>query len=300
MLNKDAPTSKTAPSPLPAVLVLGACIVLAGMDVTAKYLAALGVPVLMVIWGRYFFHTVVTFVVYMGAKRSLGFLRSHRPRLQLIRAGALFIATSCFYVAITKMQLADAAAIQFLAPVLVTAFSGLFLGERVGVRRWSAVAIAFAGVMVVARPGSDAIGAWGLLPLLTAVLLAIYMIVTRMVRVGENPDATTFYTTAVGAIVLSAVVVTDWQPLDNFQWGLMLVMGSAGAIGHFLLVRAFHQAEASVLAPFTYAQVVGAIIWGYVVFGDVPSPWTFLGTSMIVGSGIYVWYREMTIAGRAS
>jgi len=80
----------------------------------------------------------------------------------------------------------------------------------------------------------------------------------------------------------------------------MLLMGSAGAVGHFLLVRAFHEAEASVLAPFTYTQVVGAIVWGYIVFGDVPSLWTFLGTSMIVGSGIYVWYREMTMAGRAS
>ena len=291
---------RTAPSALPALLVIGACIVLAGMDVTAKYLAAIGVPVLMIVWGRYFFHTVVTFIVYVTAKRSLGFLHSHRPKLQLIRAGALFIATSCFYVAITKMQLADAAAIQFLAPVLVTAFSGLFLGERVGIRRWSAVVVAFAGVMVVARPGSGAIGIWGLLPLLTAMLFAIYMIVTRMVRVGENPDATTFYTTAVGAIVLSAAVLADWQVLDNFQWGLMLVMGCAGAIGHFLLVRAFHEAEASVLAPFTYTQVVGAIIWGYIVFGDVPSPWTFLGTAMIVGSGIYVWYREMTITGRSS
>ncbi len=300
MLNKDAPTQLPAPSAFPALLVIGACLVLAGMDVTAKYLAALGVPVLMIVWGRYFFHTVVTFIVYVAAKRSLSFMRSHRPKLQLIRAGALFLATSCFYVAITKMQLADAAAIQFLAPVLVTAFSGLFLGERVGVRRWSAVAVAFAGVMVVARPGSGAIGVWGLLPLVTAMLFAIYMIVTRMVRIGENPDATTFYTTAVGAVVLSAAVLADWQVLDNFQWGLMLLMGSAGAVGHFLLVRAFHEAEASVLAPFTYTQVVGAIVWGYIVFGDVPSLWTFLGTSMIVGSGIYVWYREMTMAGRAS
>ena len=300
MLNKGTPISKPAPSALPALLLIGACIILAGMDVTAKYLAALGVPVLMVVWGRYFFHTVVTFIVYVAAKRSLSFLHSRRPKLQLIRAGALFIATSCFYVAITKMQLADAAAIQFLAPVLVTAFSGLFLGERVGFRRWSAVAVAFAGVIVVARPGSGAIGVWGLLPLVTTMLLAIYLILTRMVRIGENPDATTFYTTAVGAVVLSAAVMSDWQALNDFQWGLMLLMGSAGALGHFLLVRAFHEAEASVLAPFTYSQVVGAIIWGYIVFGDVPSPWTFLGTSMIMGSGIYVWYREMTISGRAS
>ena len=283
----------------PILLVITAGFVLAGMDAIAKHIGQLGVPVLLVLWGRYFFHTALTFVSYAATRRSVDFVRARKPGLQLIRAGCLFGATTYFYTALTKgMQLGDAAAIQFLAPVLVTALSGIFLGERVGPRRWTAVVIAFAGVMVVGRPGSGVLGFVALLPLVTAVLLAIYMILTRTIRTQDSAASTTFYTTAVGAVALTLLLPYIWQPMDAPQWGLMVLMGGAGALGHFLLVRAFHAAEASALAPFTYAQVVGAILWGFLVFADVPSVWTLVGASMIVGSGIYVWYREMTLAKR--
>ncbi|MEQ8665487.1 MAG: DMT family transporter [Rhodospirillales bacterium] len=265
--------------------------VLAGMDVTAKYLA-IELPVLLVIWGRYFFHTVITFFVYAGKRRSLGFLRARRPVFQFFRAAALFGATSFMYVAITLMPLGDAAAIQFMAPVIVTVISALFLGESVGPRRITAVVVAFGGVLLVARPGSDVLGWAALLPLATAALLGIYMVMTRMIRESDNPDATTFYSTAVGALVLTLAVPFYWQTLTLFEWSLMMTMGSAGAVGHFLLVKAFHAAEASMLAPFTYSQVVAAIAWGFLVFGDVPSLWTTAGATLIIGSGIYVWYRE--------
>jgi len=264
---------------------------LAGMDVTAKYLA-LNVPILMVLWGRYFFHTLITFGVYAGKRRSFKFLRARRPGLQLFRAAALFGATSFFYVAITLMPLGDAAAIQFMAPVLVTVVAGVFLGEHVGPRRLAAVAVAFIGVMFVARPGAGVLGWTALLPMATAVLLAIYMVMTRVIRTKDNPDSTTFYSTAVGALVLSLVVPFYWQDLTPAQWGLMVTMGMAGAVGHFLLVKAFHSAEASMLAPFTYSQVVGSILWGFFIFGEVPSIWTATGATLIIGSGIYVWYRE--------
>ncbi len=291
-----APTAVLATTPILLVIVAG--FVLAGMDAIAKHIGQLGVPVLLVLWGRYFFHTVLTFVSYAVTRRSLDFVRARRPGLQLIRAACLFGATTCFYTALTQgMQLGDAAAIQFLAPVLVTAFSGIFLGERVGPRRWSAVVVAFLG-FVVGRPGSGVLGFVAFLPLATAVLLAVYMILTRTIRTEDNAASTTFYTTAVGGVALTLLLPNIWQPLDTAQWGLMVLMGAAGALGHFLLVRAFHAAEASALAPFTYAQVVGAILWGFVVFSDVPSIWTLVGASMIVGSGIYVWYREMTLAKR--
>lgn len=277
------------------ILVTGA--VLAGMDVTAKYLA-LNLPVLLVLWGRYFFHTVITFGVYAAKRRSFAFLRARRPGLQLIRAAALFGATSFMYVAITLMPLGDAAAIQFFAPVLVTVFSGLFLGEHVGPRRLAAVAVAFVGVVLVARPGSGVLGWAAVLPMVTAVLLALYMLMTRVIRTKDHPDATTFYSTAFGAVMLTLAVPFVWQSLSPFEWVLMLTMGLAGATGHFLLVKAFHSAEASMLAPFTYSQVVAAIIWGFLIFGDVPSVWTAGGATLIIGSGIYVWYRETRIKRR--
>lgn len=286
----DLVHTQIAPA-LAILMIIATGFVLAGMDVTAKYLA-LEIPVLVVLWGRYFFHTVLTFGIYAGKRRSFEFLRARRPGLQLIRAGALFGATSFMYVAITRMPLGDAAAIQFFAPVLVTLISGLFLGEHLGPRRIGAVIVAFIGVMFVARPGSGVLGWDALLPLTTAFLLAIYMVMTRVIRDKDNRDATTFYSTAVGAIILTALVPFFWQSLSPLQWVLMATMGLAGAVGHFLLVKAFHSAEASMLAPFTYSQVVGAIIWGLVIFGDVPSPWTAMGATLIIGSGVYVWYRE--------
>ena len=290
--------SHKSPALAIGLIVLTGC-VLAGMDATAKHLA-LEIPVLMVIWGRYFFHTVITFGVYAGRTGSFGFLRARRPGLQFIRAAALFGATSSFYVAITRMQLADATSIQFLAPVLVTALSGLVLGEHVGPRRWAAVVFAFIGVLVVARPGSSVLGWSALLPLLTAGLLAIYMLMTRIIRDKDHAATTTFYSTALGTLVLTALVPFFWQSLSPFQWGLMATMGTAGALGHFLLVRAFFTAEASMLAPFTYSQVVAAILWGLLIFGDIPSGWTITGAIMVAGSGLYVWYRESYIRHKQS
>jgi drug/metabolite transporter (DMT)-like permease len=282
------------PHSFPAVavaLIIATGAVLAGMDAFAKFLA-LQVPLIMVLWGRYFFHTLITFSAYSLKTRSFQFLRARRPKLQFIRACALFGATFFMYEAITRMPLGDAAAIQFLAPVLVTALSGLLLGEHVGPRRWMAVACGFVGVLLVARPGSGVLGWNALLPLATAVLLAIYMMMTRIIRNQDDPAATTFYSTALGALILSVMVIFNWQALTDFQWGLMIAMGAAGAGGHFMLVKAFHMAEASMLAPFTYAQVVAAIVWGFLVFGDVPSLWTLSGAGVVVASGLYVWYRE--------
>jgi drug/metabolite transporter (DMT)-like permease len=276
---------------LAVALIIATGAVLAGMDAFAKFLA-LEVPIIMVLWGRYFFHTAITFSAYSLHTRSFRFLRARRPGLQFIRAFALFGATFFMYVAITRMPLGDAAAIQFLAPVLVTALSGLLLGEHVGPRRWMGVACGFVGVLLVARPGSGVLGWNALLPLATAVLLAVYMMMTRIIRNQDDPAATTFYSTALGALILSVMVIFNWQALTNFQWGLMIAMGAAGAGGHFMLVKAFHTAEASMLAPFTYAQVVAAIAWGFLVFGDVPSLWTISGAGVVVASGLYVWYRE--------
>lgn len=276
------------------MLLIATGTLLAGMDAFAKFLA-LEVPVIMVLWGRYFFHTAITFCSYGIRTRSLQFLCAKRPGLQLIRAASLFGATFFLYIAVTRMPLGDASAIQFLAPVLVTALSGLLLGEHVGPRRWMAVVCGFIGVLLVARPGSGVLGWNALLPLATAVLLAVYMMMTRIIRDKDDPAATTFYSTAVGALVLSLLVIFYWQSLTAFQWSIMIAMGAAGALGHFMLVKAFHSAEASMLAPFTYSQVVAAILWGYLIFDDVPSPWTIAGASVVIGSGLYVWYRETRI-----
>ena len=281
------------------VIITGAF--LAGMDAMAKYVS-LQLPVIMALWGRYFFHTVITFTYFSHDTRSLGFLRAKRPDLQFYRAGCLFGATFFLYISLQYMPLADAAAIQFLAPVLVTAFSGVFLGEHVGPRRWAAVVLGFIGVLLVTRPGSGVFGWIALLPLITAFSLGGYFIMTRIMRDKDNPATTTFYTTALGAAVLSVAVFFYWETPSAFQWLLLAGMGTCGAIGHFMLVKAFHSAEASMLSPFTYSHVVFAILWGFLAFGDVPSLWTISGASVVIGSGLYIWYLEtrVTIAAAAT
>ena len=279
--------------PVTLVIVTGAF--LAGMDAMAKYLA-LELPVILVLWGRYFFHTAITFATYRIKTRSCRFLFARRPDLQFYRAACLFGATFTLYLSLRHMPLGDAASIQFLAPVLVTAFSGVFLGELVGPRRRLAVVFGFAGVLLVTRPGSGVFGWVALLPLATAVLLAGYLLLTRVIRDKDDPAATTFYSTALGALVLSALVFLYWQNLSAFQWILMVAMGACGAIGHFLLVKAFHAAEASILSPFTYSHVIFAIFWGFLAFGDVQSLWTISGASLVIGSGLYIWYRETRVA----
>ena len=155
-------------------------ITFAGMDSTAKFLVTTGVPVLLVIWARYVFQTVAVFFILLAHMRSLAFLKSRRPWLQFFRACALFGATMMFYNALKYIPLADGTAVVFLAPVMVTVLSGLFLGEHIDRHRWMAVAIAFAGVMVVVRPGSGILGYHALLPLGTALLTAIYFVMTRV------------------------------------------------------------------------------------------------------------------------
>ena len=273
------------------LLVISTGAFLAAMDAMAKYLA-LSLSIIMVVWGRYFFHTVITFSYYVYKNRSLDFLRARRPDLQFYRAAALFGVTSSFYFSLQFMPLGEAAAIQFLAPVLVTAFSGLLLGEHVGLRRWVAVLSGFIGVLLVARPGSGLFGWVALLPLASACFMATYYILTRIIRDKDSPDATTFYSTALGALVLSLLLTFSWQTPEPLHWLLMLSMGCCGAIGHFMLVKAFHSAEASVLSPFTYSHVLFAMLLGVLVFGDIPSLWTIGGVCLIVGSGLYIWYRE--------
>ena len=264
---------------------------LAGMDTMAKYLA-LSLPVMMVIWGRYFFHTVIMFAYYVHQNRSLGFLRARRPDLQFYRAASLFGVTTSLYVSLQYIPLGDAAAIQFLAPVLVTALSGILLGEHVGLRRWVAVLCGFIGVLLVTRPGSGVFGWVALLPLASAFFMAGYYILTRIIHDKDQRDATTFYSTALGAMVLTVMLVFNWKTPESFDWLLLVAMGSFGAIGHFMLVKAFHSAEASMLSPFTYAHVAFAILFGWLIFGDIPSLWSLSGVGMVIGSGLYIWYLE--------
>jgi drug/metabolite transporter (DMT)-like permease len=249
-----------------------------GKDLTGRY------PVPQVVWARYFFQFALM-------------VRTARPGIHLWRGLLLAVSTICLIGAISFVPLADAYAITFTAPLLVTVFSIPLLGEHVGWRRWSAVLAGFAGVLIVIRPGFGTTH-WALaLPLITALGFALYQILTRKVSAvpGESPLAMLFYLACVGTAIMTALVPFFWQEVATFDWLAMTAMGALGGLGHLILIRALTIAPASLLAPFVYSQIVWALVLGYLVFGDVPDRWMLVGCCVIVASGLYVFYREAVL-----
>jgi drug/metabolite transporter (DMT)-like permease len=276
-------------------LVLFAMLLFTCMDTIGKSLTA-SYPVQQVVWGRYFF-SFASMLVLIPRFGVVPLLRTRRPGLQIARGLLLAIATLCMITAISVIPLADAYAITFTAPLLVTLLSIPLLGERVGRRRLAAVFVGFVGVLIVIRPGLGDIEPAMLLPLITALCFALYQVVTS--RVGAHPDETAlamlFYVAVVGTAVMSALAPFVWQPVHAPDWGWMVATGALGTLGHLLLIRALALAPASLLQPFIYSQIVWALGIGYLMFDDLPDLWMLLGGAVIIGSGLFVLYRQAVL-----
>ncbi len=190
------------------------------------------------------------------------------------------------------MPLTSAAALMSVNPVLITLGAALFLGETLGMRRVTGIAVAMVGAMIVIRPGSDVFSLTALLPLAAAACYSGYALLTR--RVGSDEDVWTslFYTGLVGTVFLSLAVPFQWQSPDIPGLMLMILIALAGTLGQLALIRAFSQGEAAMLAPYSYSGLAFAAFWGFVFFAEIPDFWTVFGSVVIVGAGLYVWYRE--------
>ena len=260
------------------------------MDGFAKYLST-DLPVLQITWARYFFTVAFTFPIMLFFYRSQ-LKWSDKPKLQFIRGLILLTANICFFYSISVISLAKALTLAFVAPLIVTAFSPIFLGEKVGVKRWSAVIVGFVGSLVVIRPGFVEINLASLAALGTGIMYGFYLIITRKLSTSDNPLLTLLLTGVVGAIIISCVMPFVWvQPTIN-QWSMMAAIGIFACIGHLFLILSLKYADASKLAPFSYFEIITNIIIGYYFFSDFPDNWTFLGLFIIVLSGIYISRRE--------
>jgi drug/metabolite transporter (DMT)-like permease len=277
--------------------VLAVCL-FALMDTIGKYLMQTH-PFPQVVWGRYFFQCTLMLIM-LPRLGIAGFLRTRRHGLQIGRGLLLLLATWCMYGAIRVVPLADAYTITFAAPLLVTALSVPLLKERVGWRRWSAVLVGFAGVLIVIRPGFGQVPWQLLLPLVTAACFALYQIFTRLISVDpcETPFVMLFYLAWVGALAMTLVVPFNWQPVTPLEWLWMAAIGALGAAGHLILIRALVIAPASLIAPFTYTQIIWALLLGYLIFGDLPDAWMPAGCTVIIASGLFVFYREAVLGKR--
>ena len=271
-----------------AMLVLATAI-FAGMDAIGKGLMARYDP-FQVVWARYAGQAVL--VALIVSPRLLSVLRTRHLGLQVLRSALLFMATMSFFFAIAVMPLAEATAIFEIAPLAITALAALILRERVGPRRWAGVLVGFLGAMIIVRPGTAVFQPAALLPMLAALCFAGYSIATRFLGRDESYWTTFLYTAALGALIASAFVPLVWITPTWGDAGLMVLMGAIGAAGQLLLIVAFNTAPASAIAPFTYAGLIFATLWGYVFFAETPDMWTAIGAAVIVGSGVYVWRRE--------
>ena len=270
-----------------------AWIMLPIMDGFAKYLSS-DLPVLQITWARYFFTVAFTLpIMFFFFRKNL--VWTDKPKLQLIRGLILLTANVCFFYSISIISLAKALTLAFIAPLIVTAFSPIFLGEKVGFRRWSAVIIGFIGSMVVIRPGFVEINLASLAALGTGVMYGFYLIITRKLSSSDNPLLTLLLTGVVGAIIISFVMPFVWIKPTLNQWSMMAAIGIFACVGHLFIILSLKYADASKLAPFSYFEIVTNIIIGYYFFSDFPDKWTFLGLFIIILSGIYISRRENII-----
>ena len=267
-----------------------AWIILPIMDGFAKFLSS-DLPVLQITWARYFFTVIFTLpIMFFFFKKSL--VWTNQPKLQLIRGLILLFANICFFYSISVISLAKALTLAFIAPLIVTAFSPIFLGEKVGFRRWSAVILGFVGSLVVIRPGILEINLASLAALATGVLYGFYLLITRKLSSSDNPLLTLLLTGIVGALIISIIIPFLWVKPSLVQWSMMAAIGIFASIGHFFLILSLKYADASKLAPFSYFEIVTNIAIGYHFFNDFPDNWTFLGLFIIILSGIYISRRE--------
>jgi len=259
------------------------------MDSIAKHLGETVQP-MQVVWARYVGQTLLLFAIFLPSLPQR--MRTAAPGLQILRSVLVFGATSMFFTALTMMELAEATALMEVAPLLITVFAALILRERVGPRRWTAVAIGLVGALVIIRPGLDVFQTAAILPLMAATCLAAFQIATRLMGAADSIWTTMLYTTLFGSVASTIVMLFLWETPPIEALPFMAVMGVFGFGGHLCLVWALGQAPASVLAPFNYSQLVWSVLIGYVVFMETPDTMTLLGAGIIVGAGLYVWHRE--------
>ena len=259
-----------------------------GMDAIAKYLTG-ELSVFQLAWARFVFHFMFVFPVVWWRHRQE--LWPRRPGLQLARGTLQLAATLLFFAAIAHVPIADALALLFVYPLIVTALSPVLLGEHVRRSQWLAIVVGLAGVLLILRPGTGAFHWAGTFALAASVCFALYMIITRKVAGTSPPLVTLVYSAPVGATVLTLGAPWFWTPPRPSHWALMILMGLLAACGHFAIVKAFELAPASRIAPFGYVEIVAATALGYVIFGDLPDAWTFVGIGVICAAGVLVTYR---------
>lgn len=266
------------------------------IDTCAKQLSQT-LPVTEVVWARFFFHLLV--VLMLLGRRTIRYAHTNRPVLQIFRSTMLLTTTFLFFIGIRQIDLAMASSIMFLSPILITALSVPLLGEKIGLRRVLGVLAGLIGALIIVRPGLGDVPLTALYFVAAACSNALYQLTTRMLRKSDDAYTTLLYTALVGVMLATLAAPTDWIAPTPVDWGLMVVMGTCGAVGHFTLIKAFQSAPPSALMPFSYSGLIWATLFGYLAFANLPDGYTIFGAFIITASGFYIFHREQQAVKRA-
>ncbi len=268
-------------------LMLTAVALFSLLNAAGKLLSA-DYSTIQIVWAR-FAGSLVFMLVLFAPKRRLRLFATRRPALQLLR-GSLGAASSALYFqGLSYIPLPTAAAISFTSPLMIAVLSVPLLGERVDARRWTAVMLGFAGALLVIRPGASDTSWAALFIVASTTCSTLYQILTRKMAGQDAAETTAAWTTLIGAVLSSLAIPFAWTaPQAPLDWTLFLLLGALAGAGHLFLTKAYERAPASVISPFNYAQLLGATLLGYLLFGHLPDAWTWAGAAIIVGCGLYI------------
>ena len=273
------------------------CLAVLTFTISSTMVKALGegYPVSQIV----FFRCLLAFLpLYIAMRRTGGWqaLRTKRPGAHIFRVVVGGFALFIGFYALTLMPLADYFAFTYTAPLFATMLSIPILGERVGIRRWSAVAVGFVGVLIMLRPGVQSFDTASLVALAAAFTYALAIIAVRNLARTESSAAAVFYFTVAGLVLAGAVLPFEWRNPTTEEWALLLGIGLVSGVGQILMTDAYRLAPPAVIAPFDYTSMIWALIFGYALFGSFPEPIVLAGAAVVIASGVYILYRE-TVRG---
>jgi drug/metabolite transporter (DMT)-like permease len=272
-------------------------VIFAAQDGLSKALAEHHSPVIVTMWRYWAFGAVC--LVLLWRKGFRAGLASGQPRVQIVRGVLLALEICVAILSFSLIGLAPSHAIFAFMPLLVVALSGPVLGEKVGYRRWAAVGVGLVGMLLIIRPGSSAVTPAVGIALLATTMFAAYQLMTRRVARTDTAMTSFYYTGLFGALTMTLIGPWFWSWMTPTEAVMMAVLCVTGMSGHFLLIKAFEAAEASAIQPFSYLQTVFASAIGVAIFGEVVSPWTILGGAIVIGAGLFAFWRERVRAKAA-
>nr|WP_237693309.1 DMT family transporter [Octadecabacter algicola] len=271
--------------------MIAATFVMAVQDGFSRHLAG-EYNVIMIVTIRYWFFAAFVIAI---ARRQAGSLReaasTSQPFLQITR-GLLLVAEICVLVlGFVVLGLIDSHAVFACYPLLIAAFSGPVLGERVGWRQWSAIGVGFVGILIILQPGKGVFSLTAAIPLIAALMFALYGLLTRFAARKDTAATSFFWTGVVGAIAMTPLGIWFWEPMVPADWGWMAALCVTGATGHWFLIKTYEVAEASTVQPFAYFQLVFVSVIGLVVFRETLAPNVVIGAVIVVSAGLFTLWR---------